>query len=128
MGGIAFKKRIALSDLTDEEPKTRGRLYRYVVAFLGVVDCGSGRWKLEFEFVKPWEVQGLVQWSMVCTRRSCTFPYPWKGLMDSSGWLYYTTRNLTNLTNEEWEKKRGKNSIFFRRYNPPILYSYSFVF
>ncbi|KAB2614005.1 xyloglucan glycosyltransferase 4 [Pyrus ussuriensis x Pyrus communis] len=111
---LSLKKRIALSELTNEEPKTRGRLYRCIKAFLGVVDYGSGRWsdcalsELEFEFAKPWE----VQWSMVCTRRSCTFPYPWKGLMDSSEWLYYTIRNLTNLTNKEWEKKRGKHSIF----------------
>ena len=66
---FSAKKRIALSDLNDEEPKSRGRLYRFIKAFLALsimalafeVIAHFKKWNLSL--IQPWEVQGLVQWS-----------------------------------------------------------------
>ncbi|KAM1075950.1 hypothetical protein ACFX2I_023423 [Malus domestica] len=65
---LSLKKRIALSDLTDEEPKTRGRLYRFIKVFLGLsivalvfeMIAHYKNWNLSL--YQPWEAQGLVQW------------------------------------------------------------------
>lgn len=66
---VSLKKRIALSDMSDEEPKSRGRLYRFIKAFLGLsivalvieVIAHFKNWNLNL--IQPWEVQGVVQWS-----------------------------------------------------------------
>ncbi|CAB4305542.1 unnamed protein product [Prunus armeniaca] len=66
---VSLKKRIALSDMSDEEPKNRGRLYRFIKAFLGLsivalvieVIAHFKNWNLNL--IQPWEVQGVVQWS-----------------------------------------------------------------
>lgn len=63
------KKRILLSDGSEEEPKSRGRLYRFIKAFLVISIVGLiieiiahfKKWNLNL--MQPWEVQGLVQWS-----------------------------------------------------------------
>ncbi|KAM2367340.1 hypothetical protein EV1_044584 [Malus domestica] len=65
---LSLKKRISRSDLTDEEPKTRGRLYKFIKVFLGLsilalvmeVVAHYKNWNLNL--YQPWEVQGLVQW------------------------------------------------------------------
>lgn len=66
---VSLKKRIALSDMSDEEPKSRGRLYRFIKAFLSLsivalvieVIAHFKNWNLNL--IQPWEVQGVVQWS-----------------------------------------------------------------
>ncbi|KAL4653557.1 hypothetical protein ACB092_01G312600 [Castanea dentata] len=66
---LSIKKRIALSDVSEEEPKSRGRLYRFIKVFLFVsilalvleVIAHFKKWNLQM--LHPWEVQGLVQWS-----------------------------------------------------------------
>lgn len=67
----SVKKRIALSDVSEEEPKSRGRLYIFIKAFLLIsilalvleVVAHFKKWNLQM--IQPWEVQGLVQWSYV---------------------------------------------------------------
>lgn len=66
---LSIKKRIALSDVSEEEPKSRGRLYRFIKVFLVIsilalvleVIAHFKKWNLQM--LRPWEVQGLVQWS-----------------------------------------------------------------
>ncbi|KAL0014248.1 hypothetical protein SO802_001317 [Lithocarpus litseifolius] len=66
---LSIKKRIALSDVSEEEPKSRGRLYRFIKVFLVIsilalvleVIAHFKKWNLQM--LHPWEVQGLVQWS-----------------------------------------------------------------
>ncbi|KAK4603800.1 hypothetical protein RGQ29_012350 [Quercus rubra] len=66
---LSIKKRIALSDVSEEEPKSRGRLYRFIKVFLVIsilalvleVIAHFKEWNLQM--LHPWEVQGLVQWS-----------------------------------------------------------------
>ncbi|KAF3952206.1 hypothetical protein CMV_022216 [Castanea mollissima] len=66
---LSIKKRIALSDVSEEEPKSRGRLYRFIKVFLFIsilalvleVIAHFKKWNLQM--LHPWEVQGLVQWS-----------------------------------------------------------------
>ena len=66
---LSIKKRIALSDVSEEEPKSRGRLYRFIKVFLAIsilalvleVIAHFKKWNLQM--LRPWEVQGLVQWS-----------------------------------------------------------------
>lgn len=69
---VSAKKRIALSDhLSDEEPKSRGKLYRFIKAFLVLsivallveVIAHFKKWNLNLNLIQPWEVQGLVQWT-----------------------------------------------------------------
>lgn len=66
---VAAKKRIALSDLNDEEPKSRGKLYRFIKVFLAlsivalVIEIVAHFKKWNLNPIQPWEVQGLVQWS-----------------------------------------------------------------
>lgn len=65
----SVKKRIALSDERDEEPKYRGKLYRFIRAFLAVsvvalfieIFAYFNQWHLNL--VNPWEVQSLLQWT-----------------------------------------------------------------
>ncbi|KAK4417735.1 Xyloglucan glycosyltransferase 4 [Sesamum alatum] len=65
----SIKKRIASSDPNEEDPRYRGRLYRFIKAFLAVsvmallieIFAYFNQWDLSM--VNPWEVQNLVQWS-----------------------------------------------------------------
>ncbi|XP_021299113.1 xyloglucan glycosyltransferase 4 [Herrania umbratica] len=65
---LSVKKRIALSDVSDEEAKSR-RLYRFIKAFLVisiaalVIEIVAHLKKWNLNLIQPWEVQGLVQWS-----------------------------------------------------------------
>ncbi|XWS30329.1 hypothetical protein CRYUN_Cryun24cG0107900 [Craigia yunnanensis] len=65
---LSVKKRIALSDLSEEEAKSR-RLYRFIKAFLVisivalVIEIVAHLKKWNLNLMQPWEVQGLVQWS-----------------------------------------------------------------
>ncbi|XP_024178256.1 xyloglucan glycosyltransferase 4 isoform X3 [Rosa chinensis] len=68
---MAFRKRIALSDMSDEEPRNRGKLYRFIKAFLMLSIVALGveviahykKWNLNLVHHPSWEVQGLVRWS-----------------------------------------------------------------
>ena len=68
---VAAKKRIALSEFTDEEAKSRGKLYRFIKAFLAlsivalVIEIIAHFKKWNLNLIQPWEVQGLVEWSYV---------------------------------------------------------------
>ncbi|EEF44925.1 transferase, transferring glycosyl groups, putative [Ricinus communis] len=65
----SIKKRITLSDASEEEPRSRGKLYRFIKAFLIIsilalvieVIAHFKKWNLNL--ISPWEIQGLVQWS-----------------------------------------------------------------
>lgn len=65
----SVKKRIALSDERDEEPKYRWKLYRFIRAFLAVsvvalfieIFAYFNQWELNL--VNPWEVQSILQWT-----------------------------------------------------------------
>ncbi|KAG9140685.1 hypothetical protein Leryth_006886 [Lithospermum erythrorhizon] len=65
----SVKKRIAYSSINDEEPKYRGKLYRFIKIFLAVsvaallieILAYFNQWHLSL--VHPSEVQNLVQWS-----------------------------------------------------------------
>lgn len=65
----SVKKRIALSDKNDEDPKYRGKLYRFIRAFLAIsvvalfieIFAYFNQWQLNM--VNPWEVQSLWQWT-----------------------------------------------------------------
>ncbi|XP_061369723.1 xyloglucan glycosyltransferase 4 [Gastrolobium bilobum] len=65
------KKRISLSDISDEGPKNRGRLYRFIKVFLALSIGGLAveiiahfnKWNLHM--IPSWEVQGLLQSSYV---------------------------------------------------------------
>ncbi|EOY02308.1 Cellulose-synthase-like C4 isoform 1 [Theobroma cacao] len=65
---LSVKKRIALSDVSEEEAKSR-RLYRFIKAFLVisiaalVIEIVAHLKKWNLKMIQPWEVQGLVQWS-----------------------------------------------------------------
>ncbi|XP_022774426.1 xyloglucan glycosyltransferase 4-like [Durio zibethinus] len=65
---LSVKKRIALSDVSEEEAKSR-RLYRFIKAFLFisivalVIEIVAHLKKWNLKLIQPWEVQGLVQWS-----------------------------------------------------------------
>ncbi|KAL3526450.1 hypothetical protein ACH5RR_011106 [Cinchona calisaya] len=66
---LSVKKRIALSDATDEEYKYKGRLYKFIKAFLAisvvalVIEIIAYFQKWDLSTVRSWEVQNLVQWS-----------------------------------------------------------------
>lgn len=67
---VSAKKRIELSDVSEEEePRNRGRLYRFIKAFLFisiaalVIEVVAYFQKWNLNLIQPWEVQGLVQWS-----------------------------------------------------------------
>ncbi|KAJ9683488.1 hypothetical protein PVL29_019177 [Vitis rotundifolia] len=65
----AAKKRLALSEIKEEEPTNRGRLYRFIRAFVFIsivalfmeVIAHIKKWNLNL--IQPLEVEGLVQWS-----------------------------------------------------------------
>ncbi|XP_020206995.1 xyloglucan glycosyltransferase 4 [Cajanus cajan] len=65
------KKRVSLADMSDEGPKSRGRLYRFIKIFLALSIGGLAieiiahfnKWNLHM--IHPWEVKGLLQWSYV---------------------------------------------------------------
>uniref|UniRef100_A0A5B7AKU8 Putative xyloglucan glycosyltransferase 4 n=2 Tax=Davidia involucrata TaxID=16924 RepID=A0A5B7AKU8_DAVIN len=65
----SVKKRIALSQTSEEEPKHKGRLYRFLRACLAisilalVIEVVAHFKKWNLNLIYPWEVQGLVQWS-----------------------------------------------------------------
>ncbi|XWS32798.1 hypothetical protein CRYUN_Cryun22dG0020500 [Craigia yunnanensis] len=65
---LSVKKRIALSDVSEEEAKSR-RLYRFIKAFLVIsivallIEIVAHLKKWNLNLIQPWEVQGLVQWS-----------------------------------------------------------------
>ncbi|XVF60379.1 hypothetical protein PTKIN_Ptkin08bG0040700 [Pterospermum kingtungense] len=65
---LSVKKRIALSDVSEEEAKSR-RLYRFIKAFLAisivalVIEIVAHLKKWNLNMIQPWEVQGLLQWS-----------------------------------------------------------------
>ncbi|KAK4282453.1 hypothetical protein QN277_013830 [Acacia crassicarpa] len=64
------KKRISLSDVSDEDSKNRGRLYRFIKVFLALSVGGLAleliahfnKWNLH-GLIQPWEVTNLLQWS-----------------------------------------------------------------
>ncbi|KAB2011555.1 hypothetical protein E1A91_D09G029700v1 [Gossypium mustelinum] len=64
---LSVKKRIALSDVSDEEAKSR-RLYRFIKVFLFisifalVLEIFAHLKKWNLNMIQPWEVQGLFQW------------------------------------------------------------------
>ncbi|KAL3526023.1 hypothetical protein ACH5RR_014395 [Cinchona calisaya] len=66
----SVKKRIALSDATDEEYKYKGRLYKFIKAFLTIsvvalvveIIVYFQKWDLSL-VRRPWEIQGVFQWS-----------------------------------------------------------------
>lgn len=64
------KKRISMSDVSDEDPKNRGKLYRFIKVFLALSILGLAleiiahfnKWNLrDVMMIHPWEVQGLLQ-------------------------------------------------------------------
>ncbi|KAK3010609.1 hypothetical protein RJ639_010785 [Escallonia herrerae] len=63
---ISVKKRIALSE---EEPRHKGRLYRFIRAFLAitvvalVIEIVAYFKKWNLKMIRPWEVQGILEWS-----------------------------------------------------------------
>ncbi|KAK2971221.1 hypothetical protein RJ640_029899 [Escallonia rubra] len=63
---ISVKKRIALSE---EEPRHKGRLYRFIRAFLAitvvalVIEIVAYFKKWNMKMIRPWEVQGILEWS-----------------------------------------------------------------
>ncbi|CAN0857416.1 Xyloglucan glycosyltransferase 4 [Linum grandiflorum] len=71
----SVKKRVAQSDSGEEveeadmEPRSRGKLYKFIKAFLVltivafVVEVVAHLKSWNLNLVQPWEVQGLVQWS-----------------------------------------------------------------
>lgn len=65
----SVRKRIASSD--PEHPRYRGRLYRFIKAFLALsvialfIETFAYCKKWDLSLVNPWEVQNLVQWSYV---------------------------------------------------------------
>ncbi|CAL0298979.1 unnamed protein product [Lupinus luteus] len=67
----SVKKRISLSETSDEDPKYRGRLYRIIKVFLGlaigalVIETIAhfNKWNLSNMMIQPFEVQGILQWS-----------------------------------------------------------------
>ncbi|CAL5370031.1 unnamed protein product [Camellia sinensis] len=69
---VSVKKRIAVSEMSEEEgeePKNKGRLYRFLRVFLAVsvfalvIEIVAHFKKWNLNLINPWEVQGLVQWS-----------------------------------------------------------------
>ncbi|KDP45398.1 hypothetical protein JCGZ_09647 [Jatropha curcas] len=69
---ISIKKRIALSEINEEEPRSRGKLYRFIKAFLFisivalVIEIIAHFKKWNLNLISPWDIQeGLVQWSYV---------------------------------------------------------------
>lgn len=66
---LSIKKRIAFSEMSEEEPRSRGRLYRFIKAFLAmsilalVIEIVAHFKKWNLNLIHPWEIQGLVQWS-----------------------------------------------------------------
>jgi hypothetical protein len=64
---VSVKKRISLSDVSEEDPRSRGRLYRFIKVFLVIsilalvleVVAHFKKWNLQM--IQPWEVHGLVQ-------------------------------------------------------------------
>nr|GMD49123.1 xyloglucan glycosyltransferase 4 [Ipomoea batatas] len=68
----SVKKRIALSDTDEEDPRYRGKLYRFIRGFLAVsvvalileIIAYYNQWDLShFALVNPGEVQNLLQWT-----------------------------------------------------------------
>ncbi|KAK4393029.1 Xyloglucan glycosyltransferase 4 [Sesamum angolense] len=65
----SIRKRIASSDPNEEDPRYRGRLYRFIKVFLAVsvmalvIEIFAYFNKWDLSMVNPWEVQNLVQWS-----------------------------------------------------------------
>ncbi|KAM7506650.1 hypothetical protein LguiA_017103 [Lonicera macranthoides] len=66
---LSVKKRIALSEINEEEPRNKGKLYRFIKAFLAisivalVIEIIAYFQKWNLKMIHPWEVQGLVHWS-----------------------------------------------------------------
>ncbi|KAL7232494.1 hypothetical protein ACSBR2_010502 [Camellia fascicularis] len=69
---VSVKKRIAVSEMSEEEgeePKNKGRLYRFLRVFLAVsvfalvIEIVAHFKKWNLNLINPWEVQGVVQWS-----------------------------------------------------------------
>ncbi|KAI8031750.1 Xyloglucan glycosyltransferase 4 [Camellia lanceoleosa] len=69
---VSVKKRIAVSEMSEEEgeePKNKGRLYRFLRVFLAVsvfalvIEIVAHFKKWNLNLINPWEGQGLVQWS-----------------------------------------------------------------
>ncbi|KAL0461675.1 UNVERIFIED_CONTAM: Xyloglucan glycosyltransferase 4 [Sesamum latifolium] len=67
----SIKKRVASSDPNEEDPRYRGRLYRFIKGFLAVslialvIEIFAYLNKWDLSVVNPWEVQNLVQWSYI---------------------------------------------------------------
>ncbi|KAA8530271.1 hypothetical protein F0562_004980 [Nyssa sinensis] len=65
----SLKKRVALFQRSEEEPKHKGRLYRFLRACLAisivalVIEVVAHFKKWNLYLIHPWEVQGLLQWS-----------------------------------------------------------------
>lgn len=65
---LSVKKRISVSDISEEDKKSR-RLYRFIKVFLAisiialVIEVIAHFQKWNLNLIQPWEVQGLVQWS-----------------------------------------------------------------
>ncbi|OIW12412.1 hypothetical protein TanjilG_04161 [Lupinus angustifolius] len=69
---VLVKKRISLSNTSDEDPKYRGKLYRIIKIFLALsigalvieIIAHFKKWNLHnMMMIQPFEVQGLLQWS-----------------------------------------------------------------
>ncbi|GLT35458.1 hypothetical protein SLA2020_099080 [Shorea laevis] len=64
----SVRKRIVVSDISEEDKRSR-RLYRFIKAFLAIsvmalaieIIAHFKKWNLML--IRPWEVQGLLQWS-----------------------------------------------------------------
>ncbi|XP_052197627.1 xyloglucan glycosyltransferase 4 [Diospyros lotus] len=67
----SVKKRVALSDMSEEEeePQNKGRLYRFLRACLAIstvalaIEIVAHFKKWNLNLIHPWEIQGIVQWS-----------------------------------------------------------------
>ncbi|KAK4426162.1 Xyloglucan glycosyltransferase 4 [Sesamum alatum] len=65
----SIKKRVASSDPNEEDPRYRGRLYRFIKGFLAVslmalvIEIFAYLNKWDLSVMNPWEVQSLVQYS-----------------------------------------------------------------
>ncbi|KAJ8775017.1 hypothetical protein K2173_020021 [Erythroxylum novogranatense] len=65
----AIKKRILLSNIREDEPRSRGRLYKFIKVFLVIsvvsliIEVVAHLKKWNLNLIQTWEVQSLVEWS-----------------------------------------------------------------
>ncbi|KAL3643950.1 Xyloglucan glycosyltransferase 4 [Castilleja foliolosa] len=123
----SVKTRIASSDRNEEDPKYRGRLYRFIKAFLAisvlalVIEIFAHYKKWDLSIVeKSWEVESnLVQWSymawlnfrgdyvapfIVTISKSCVVLFVIQSLdrlVQCFGWFWIKLKNLKPVIKEE---------------------------